>query len=237
MRKFIGLVLLVACVFGLTSCTQKENNPSFDSTPSTSATTGAKQVLSHKYSVDENGNVMNFFDTLDTLHKSGENYQIYTDGFSFRYTVTDNNGKVLDIGYHDYRGSFDLDYQGKLLVLEYGSGGNVGIIGVSKRYYDVEAGRVSPFFAGVLAHGGTKVVYFAYREQEKKTVLIVQDLFDPADCYEEFERDFANSPNLLYNDTKAEFLNDGKQLQITYPAGVQEKDKPVEYKTEVLSLS
>ena len=239
----VVLALLVTCACFLTSCSEKGDTSLINSNPSKPASTQnhqeqqasnqtKKDVLAQKYSVDSNGVVMNFMDTLDTLYKSDKTYTIYTDGFSFRYTVEDNNGNLLDMGYHDYRGSLDLYYQGNLLVLEYGFGGNAN---PSCRYYDVENGRVSSFYENPLATSDTKVAFFTFRERDKKNVLIVQDIFNVSDYYTEIERDFAGGTVLYYN-CEAAFLDNGTKLQITYPFGVQEEGKTVEYRTEVLSL-
>lgn len=244
MCKKVVFVLLLSCVCFLTSCSEKGDISVIDDNLSTPALPQNEQeeqafeqtdksVLAEKYSVNDDGIVINFLDTLDTLYKSDKNYTIYTDGFSFRYTVEDNNGNVLDMGYHDYRGSFDLYYQGNLLVLNYGYGGNIG---ASERYYDVENGRVSSFFSNPIAVSDTRVAYFVYREQDEKNVLIVQDIFDSSEYYTEIERDFADGTVLYYN-CEATFLDNGTRLQITYPFGAQEKGKPTEYRTEVLSLS
>ncbi len=234
MYKKVVFVLLIVCVCILTSCSNKDDTlvslESGQNEPSSKQTGDVN--LSKNYTVDQSGIITNFLGTIDTIYKKDKNYTIYTDGFSFRYTVNDNKGNVLDIGYHDYRGSFDLYYQGNLLVLDYGSGGNSG---TSKRYYEVERGLISPFYSNPIALSDTKVAFFTYREQDNKNVLIVQDIFNVEDYYIAIERDFAGGTALYYN-TKATFLENGKRLEITYPFGSEEKGAPVEYKTEVLSL-
>lgn len=239
MQKLL-LVLLLACTCFLTSCSNKDNSfvsdgniSKFESMENDQKKQAEDTNLSKNYTVNRNGIVTNYFDTLDTVYKNDKNYTIYTDGSSFRYTVKDNKGNVLDMGYHDYRGSLNFYYQEDILVLEYGYGGNLR---PSKRYYDVENGRVSSFFNNPIAEFSTKVAFFTFRERDKKNVLIVQDIFNVADYYTEIERDFAGGTVLYYN-CEATFLDNGTKLQITYPFGVQEKGKAVEYKTEVLSLS
>lgn len=212
MKKLAIVTLLL--MFLLSGCAQRNTPDANDSVNS------------------ENGIVMNFFDTLDTVYKQDKNYTVYTDGFSFCYKVNDNNGNLLDIGYHDYRGSLDLYYQNSLLVLEYGYGGNLK---ASKRYYDLENGRVSRFFGNMVAQSDTKVAYFTYFEDGNKTALIVQDIFDRVDYYIEIEREFALGTELYYN-TQAVFLDGGKKLKIKYPVKSQ-NGQDVEYQTEILDLS
>lgn len=239
----VVLALLVTCACFLTSCSEKGDTSLINSNPSKPASTQNQQeqqasnqtkkdVLAEKYSIDSNGIVTNFMDTLDTLYKSDKNYTIYTDGFSFRYTVEDNNGNLLDMGYHDYRGSLDLYYQGNLLVLEYGFGGNAN---PSCRYYDVENGRVSSFYENPLATSDTKVAFFTFRKRDKKNVLIIQDIFNVSDYYTEIERDFANGTELYYN-TQAAFLENGKKLEITYPVKSKNAQTTAEYKKEIFEL-
>ncbi len=235
--KWIVFFLPVLSALILVSCGADTDRISDDTSFTSSSLSFNSEVdvvsdsLSSEYTISPDGIVMNFLDTVNTIYKSDKNYAIYTDGFSFRYTVNDNNGNLLDMGYHNYRGSFDLYYQGDLLVLDYGYGGNTG---ASERYYDVEHGRISPFFSSPIALSDTRVAYFVYREQNEKNALIIQDIFDPSDYYTEIERDFASGP-ILYT-SEATFLDNSTKLQITYPFGIAEKGKPVEYKTEVLSL-
>ena len=233
MKKILSLLLVFCFVFVLCSC--KNANTTTNSSQNEAGEQINKQDdktnLSEKYAVDDNGTVINFLDTIDTSYKEDKNYSIYTDGFSFRYIVKDNDGNLLDMGYHDYRRNFDLYYLGKMLVLDYGSGGEAI---PSRRYYDVEKGRVSAFFLNTIAVTDTKVAYFSYEEKKKKDVLIVQDIFDLSKYYIEFERNFDNGTALFYN-TKASFIDNGTKLEITYPYESQ-KSSP-QYKTEILSLS
>lgn len=211
MKKLAVVALLL--VFLLSGCAQRNTPDANNSVNSESETS------------------TNFSDAFDTVYKQDKNYIVYTDGLSFCYKVNDNNGDLLDVGYHDYRGSLDLYYQDSLLVLEYGNGGNLM---ASKRYYDLENGRVSRFFDNTVAQSDTKVAYFTYFGDSNKTALIVQDIFDRADYYIEIEREFALGTELYYN-TRAVFLDDGKKLEIKYP--IKSQNGKVEYQTEILELS
>lgn len=234
MYKKIVLIILIANFCLLTSCSN--NNNAIDQSKIEKPEVFSKQEddfnLSEKYTVNQNGIIMNYLETIDTIYKSDDNYTIYTDGFSFRYIVKDNSDNVLDIGYHDYRGSFDLYSLGKLLVLDYGSGGNSG---TSKRFYDLEKGQVSRFYSNPIAVSDTKVAFFAYNEKDNKEVLIIQGIFNTEDYYKEIERNFPNGTAVFY-DTKATFLENGKKLEITYPIKTTEKGESLEYKTEVIIL-
>lgn len=126
------------------------------------------------------------FSSVDVLCEEGDNYQIYTNAeeTAYRYVVLDDNGETLDQGYHDWRGGFDFSEKYGFLQLTYGYGGPLWDV----RYYDTARERVSPFFPKPLAAHGETVAYFSMREEE--ILLVVQNMFDPATYYKEFDRDF-----------------------------------------------
>lgn len=99
--------------------------------------------------------------------------------------------------------------------------------GVSNcRYFDIESKLSSIWFVSPVAENGTLV---AYPDQPwEATKLIVQNIFDKSKYYCEFEREFT----YIYTPIEsAEFINDDKQLHITYETG-QEKQEV----TEILDL-
>ena len=122
--------------------------------------------------------------------------------------MLDDNGETLDQGYHDWRGGGSFDEKDGILQLTYGYGGPLCDV----RYYDTTRGRVSPFFSMPLATHGETVAYFSMGGEE--ILLVVQNMFDPATYYKEFDRDF--SVSCVLGDCKPEFLQDGQQLKLTY---------------------
>lgn len=235
MYKVFSAILI--CIIFLTSCSNK-----IDSSSDTkySKEESDRYINKHindsevlkKYNINGDGTVINFFDTMDTVYKKDVNYIVNTDGFSFCYKVNDNDGNLLDIGYHDYQGGLNFYYQEDLLVLEYGYGGNLR---PSKRYYDVKNGRVSRFFDNPIAEYSTKVAYFTYSESKNENILIVRDMFDMTNYYTEIKRNFANGTELYYN-TQAAFLENGKKLEITYPVKSKNAQTTAEYKKEIFEL-
>lgn len=151
------------------------------------------------------------FNDIDTLYKKDKNYEILsnTNLTVFEYTIRDNNGCVIDYGYHNYRGSFDITQENDFLTLNYGLGGNSWY----ERYYDVLNGRISRFFERPAGNSKNLVAYFTFKE-DNTIVLVIQDIFDSNLFYKEIKRDFSDF--VIKNETKAEFIDSDTKLKITY---------------------
>ena len=231
MCKKVVIFLLLAFVCFLTACSEKNNVSGTDNNTSIPALLQNemkeqafmqtnKNVPAEKYNVDSNGNVWNYLSTLTILYKSGDNYEIYTDEgvTGFYYIVKDGHGELLDQGYHNWKGSFDLEYQNGLLVLDYGYGGNAW----DERYYDISGGRVSRVFPSPEAVSDKLVAYFV-SESDGQIKLIVQDIFDSSVYYKEIVRDFSGDVYKVH--FSGEFLDNNTKLRITYP--VKDKEETV----------
>jgi len=152
--------------------------------------------------------------------KTDENYTVYTDKNEIKnyyYIVKDKNGEVLDRGYHDSHGSFDIEYQNGLLALDYGYGGN----SFDKRYYDIEGGRISQYLSRPVAESDRLVAYFTQEDDQFK--LIVRDIFDATVFYQEIIRDFSNF--VVKQNYTGEFIENNTKLRVTYP--VNNRKEPV----------
>lgn len=149
--------------------------------------------------------------TYDILFEKGDNYEVYTDESQtgYHYFVTDNNGTLMDEGYHSWRGSFSFRIVDDILQLDYGYGSSLW----DKRYYDVATGRVSRFFPKPLQTYGDTVAYFIVNQNDE-IILIVQNMFDPSQSYNEFRRDFSDT--VIKGQCTAEFLNEGHAIKVTY---------------------
>lgn len=189
-RRLFQILLVVVCLLSLPSCESKKNS----------------SILMKNHL--EQWNTLN---TYDILFEKGNNYEVYTDEeqTGFHYFVMDNNGILMDEGYHNWRGSFSFNTVDNILQLNYGYGGNLW----DERYYDVATGRVSRFFPRPLQTHGETVAYFAVTQNEE-IILTVQNMFDPSHFYKEFRRNFSDM--VIRGECKAEFLNDGCQLKVTY---------------------
>ena len=149
-----------------------------------------------------------------TVYKQDKNYEILSDDdlTAFHYFVKDHNGYMIDEGYHDARGSFDIDQKGTFVILDYGYGGNARL----QRYYDVSNGRVSRFFERPVASSGELVAYFSVNGDDQ-IVLVVQNMFDPDKYYKEIIRDFSDF--VLKDEAKAAFSENNTKLSIAYWTG------------------
>jgi len=146
------------------------------------------------------------------VYKTGENFTIYTDQneiMHFYYYVRNKNGEVIDRGYHDSHGSFDIEYQNGLLALDYGYGAHF----FDKRYYDIEGGRISQFFPRPVAESDRLVAYFTQEDDQFK--LIVRDIFDATTFYQEIIRDFSDF--VIKQNYTGEFIENNTKLRVTYP--------------------
>lgn len=150
------------------------------------AEASAESSIADTENADRNWDILS---SVDVLCEEGDNYQIYTNAeeTAYRYVVLDDNGETLDQGYHDWRGGGSFDEKDGILQLTYGYGGPLWDV----RYYDTTRGRVSPYFSMPLATHGETVAYFSMGGEE--ILLVVQNMFDPATYYKEFDRDFSAS--------------------------------------------
>lgn len=199
-RFYSLLTALCLLVLSFSACRSESTAVNAEVTAENSTGVGAEEA-------DKNWDMLS---SVDVLYEDGDNYQVYTnaEGTAYRYVVLDDNGETLDQGYHDWRGSCSFDEKDSILPLEYGYGGPLW----DARYYDTARGRVSQFFPKPLATHGETVAYFSTSGEE--ILLVVQDMFDSAIYYKEFDRDF--SVSCVLGDCKPEFLQNGKQLKLTY---------------------
>ena len=126
------------------------------------------------------------------------------------YEIYDDDGHLLDYGYHGYRGSFDISLDGTILTLEYGFGGTT--VYPQYRFYDVSKGSVSRYFDGPVAVYGTRVAGFCLRDD--KALLIVQNAFDTDKAYREFTGKFDKS--IFLKVQSLTFSPDGKQVTVSH---------------------
>ena len=145
-------------------------------------------------------------------YKSGENFKVYanSDLTAVEYLIFDDEGRILDKGYHNLCGSFDIYKDNKLLVLKYGQVGNSWY----SRYYDIATKRVSSFFDSPVANTDELVAYFLFNKKDNKIVLVIQNIFNSQIFYKEIIRDFSDF--VIKNRTHAEFIDNNTKLKISY---------------------
>lgn len=167
----------------------------------------------------------NVLDAVDVLYEEGDHYKIYSNAEKtlYRYDVLDNTGALIDQGYQDWH-CVSFKETGDILQMFYWYSGPLSLV----RYYDIETSRISRFFSSPLLTYEETVAYFSVREDS--IILVVQNMFEPATFYKEFDRDFSGMV-IRGGDCKPEFLQNGQQLKLTYWRG--ENDEEV---TEIFDL-
>lgn len=201
MKKLCCIVsaALLACL--LCACGTKSGEPTSVRTSENSS------------AVEDTTDMANPLDAVDVLYEEGEHYKIYSNAEKtlYRYDVLDNTGALIDQGYQDWH-CVSFKETGNILQLFYWYSGPLSLV----RYYDTENGRVSRFFSSPLLTYEETVAYFSVREDS--IILVVQNMFEPATFYREFDRDFSKTAVPADALTSAAFT-DENTLQVTYLSG------------------
>ena len=135
--------------------------------------------------------------------EKGEYFEVYRNSRAdiYFYIVKNSKNEYLDFGYHDGRGSLKFFKSNGLLCLEYGVGGPTWY----ERYYDIEKGKVSKFFAMPYLGYNNLVAYFSLADNV--VCLFVEDVFDSNIRYE-VKRGFPRS--VLREKVKLNFVEMNK---------------------------
>lgn len=183
-------------------------------------------TANNKYQ-SEHGTLDNCLDGIDIVYKQDKNYKILSneEHTIFHYLIRDDSGYIVDEGYHNQRGSFDIHQNGELLTMNYGYGGNV----FYERYYDIANGTISRFFENPIASSNELVAYFIVKDSNKGIVLIIQNKFDPKIYYKEIVREFSDF--VIKDIVEADFLENNTKIRISY--WLKPNDEKV---TEVIEL-
>lgn len=164
---------------------------------------------------------------LDPYYKlieENQNYKIYTDksGLNYFYNVYDNSGECIDRGFHIREVRFEITDE--ILSVRMG----FGTYSFNCRYYNLNTSQISRFYDNPLEISGNYIAYFKSKNNGD-IVLVAQDIFDKTVYYKEFERNF--SPMVLNVYSETEFINNNKQLKISYPV-----NQSNEIITEIIDL-
>lgn len=202
MKKYICLLLVLLFIFTFTGC--KSNK--------LGGTTSSQNGVSEEQKDTYYNSFENFEETFTAITVKEKNHIIKTsDKFAGDfYEIYDNNGNLLDKGYHGWRGSFDISKKDEVIVLEYGFGGTS--VHPKYRFYDAEKGIASRYFEGPIAYSGQLVAYFSINENNAK--LIVQDIFNIEETYIEFSGKFDKF--ILMKIQEMSFNEDGTKILIRH---------------------
>jgi hypothetical protein len=147
----------------------------------------------------------------DGLVEKTRDYEIYDiskyNRTQYQYFIFDMSHQVLDDGV-TLRRIPQISKDNNIIKLIHSAG--MGLLYC--RYYDIENKLVSDWFTSPLDETTTMIAYGDYTVGT--TMIIVQNIFDKKRCYLEIRRNFSNRGLI-----SAEFVNEGKQLHITYKAG------------------
>lgn len=236
MYKKICMILLVMLLLCSCSADTSQTTPENTNSPSTENTSSQSTENASSPSTSiEIESVLSQQETphyclqdLDVILKQDKNFKIYTneEHTTFSYYIRDDSGYLMDSGYHDYRGSFDIYQKGDFLTLDYGFGGNSW----HERYYDVSNGRVSRFFERPVESSNELVAYFTFRDSDNAIVLVIQNVFDRNTYYKEIERDFSDFVFKIA--AEGEFLENDTKLKLTYWRKPDDQEV-----TEIIDLS
>lgn len=160
-----------------------------------------------------------------TPYEKGQYYEIYDvtkhNKPQIQYFVFDNDHEIMDYGVQNRMEPYISMKDGIIEFLVPG-----GTSWHDNKYFDPKNKLISEWFPFPFATYKTLVVYMG--DIDGRKMLIVQDMFDKSKYYRTFERDFT----LMSNPVAAEFINDGKQLRITYKTQTDQREA-----TEILDLT
>lgn len=206
MRKYIYLLLFLMSMFCFSSCAAG------NMIEETTSVTQIDDNITAEIQNDYYNTFENFESTFTNVDVSESNYVIksseeYAGNF---YEIYDNNGDLLDRGFHDFGGSFNISKEDDIVTLEYGLGGTN--VQPKYRFYDIEKSKVSRYFSGPIATTEELVAYFSVVDDKAK--LVVQDAFDIDKIYKEFTGQFDKF--IFMNIRDIYFSKDGTKISIKY---------------------
>lgn len=148
------------------------------------------------------------------IQKNYEIYEVGQPGGPYQYFIFDNAHNVLRSSYSNVNPPEITITHGLIKVCE-----GIGTKHALYQYYEPEKGFDSSFYAvNIINESDTMVVYIDRRD---KRLVVVQDIFDESKYYRTFERNFSDVEDPV---TRADFINGGKQLRITYKVGKDEHE-------------
>ena len=216
MKKYICLLLVLLCFLSLVGCKSdravdgisSDNSFESNTTPNDTSKINVSEAQKDAYF----NTFENFERTFTTVRVNEKNFLIKTsaDFAGDFYEIYDNNGNLLEKGFHGWRGSFDITKENDIITLEYGYGGTN--VHPKFRLYDAQKGIASRYFEGPIAVNGTLIAYFDVSNEEAS--LIVQDVFDVDKNYKEFSGKFDRF--ILMKIQEISFCEDGTKIHIKY---------------------
>lgn len=129
MKKFLTLVCMITCVFGLTACGSEDNLTEYEQNKIELAENYAVETVVpelKKFMNDENAASLNGYTAEEVEYKVSEDLGISTDGYAFINAVSSFNSAKDTMGYIVSIGSAEAEIDGDQIIV------NVDIVGESK---------------------------------------------------------------------------------------------------------
>lgn len=204
----IMLILAMLVVLLLSGCSDTTLQPKKDT-----ADTSEKDAYYSTFS--------DFKSTFTIIKEETENYIIKTSDAHAGcfYEIYDNEHSLLDTGFHDWRGNFEITQTDNIVMLRYGFGGTS--VQPSFRFYNVDSGKVSKYYSGPLACNGETVAYFV-KNDDTTAKLIVRNMFDDQIQKQEFSGKFDSFIGMKIDSIV--FSDDGKQITLRHHENGNEKN-------------
>ncbi len=205
-RKII-LILAIFLILLLSGCSGTASQPQDDKSGISEDmnATSAKDAYYSTFS--------DFKSTFTVVDEQTENYTIKSSDAhaGFFYEIYDNEQSLLDAGFHDWKGSFEITQTDNIVMLQYGFGGtNVQPL---FRFYNVDGGKVSKYYSGPLTYHGETVAYFV-RNDDKTAKMIVRNMFDDQIQKQEFSGKFDSKIGMKIESIV--FSDDGNQITLRH---------------------
>ena len=228
MKNMACFMICVVALLSFSGCSQECSHPSESHTSQIQNV--AVQMAADKVDRENYYHAFsNMEHTFTVIEEQTDHYVIKSSNehAGWVYEVYDNDGYLLDKGYHGYRGSFGLSKDGNIVVLEYGFSGTH--VFPRYRFYDVENGRISKFYPGPVARRGELIALLGEKEDDS-VALIVQNAFDNRLDYKELTAKFDDSI-WLGLDTLS-FSENGEKIVVWYYGKAE--DGSIDYSGEVI---
>lgn len=221
MKKTVALLCCFAMLIASGCSNDKEQGKENDNKSSEITTQKTEVKLSDKYIISDNGEVYNYFDTLNQLVEETDYYSLYSDltNTGYKYEIYGEDKIPFWYGYTEWRSpEFELD--GDILKMRIRKGANIGI----EVFFNVKERKVSRYFEMALDNSDELVAYFGGPAPSGGVYIIIQNMFDPNDFYLEFVRNVSDSSLINSYTLDAQFIENNTKFKLTYQTAKDYKE-------------
>lgn len=216
-----GLIIASGCSNDKDQCQENDSNTSETTIQNNEIESTDKYTISDKYRISENGEVWNYFGTLNQLVEETDCYSLFSDltNTGYKYEIYGEDKIPFWYGYTEWRCPiFELD--GDILKMRIRRGANIGF----ETFFNVKEKKMSRYFEMVLDNSGELVAYFGGTAPSGGIYIIIQNMFDPDDFYLEFVRNVSDSSLINSYALDAEFIENDTKFKLTYQTAKDYKE-------------